>query len=343
MPSRSSTPPVVSTSSRGSSWRAILAFVLVGGSAASPAHGQVDVIGSPDTLRIAALAEALAHDSLRGRGPLTEENARVAHHLAALLDSLGAQPLFGSSLLVPIELRGVDVPEMHNVAGVLPNRAGSTAGPHIGLTTHFDHLGIGPPDASGDSIYNGFLDAAVPVAMVMELARLHADNPGERSLVVMLMNLEEQGLLGSQALLSHPDAVDVIARLELLIGVDAGSPAGEAVEWQLMGGLTALTGSPHPHALLADSLARDRGWTTASTPPRRISDVYLFSIRGVPILFPIPGARWEGFTEAERDTAMERFDHYHQPSDQPDPAFPWVGTWHYATWLHELIVAMGTR
>jgi hypothetical protein len=131
---------------------------------------------------------------------------------------------------------------------------------------------------------------------------------------------------------ARSDAGSLVGRLRLLIGVDAGSPAGEAVEWQVMGALPE-----HPGARLADSLARARGWTTTPSAPRRISDVFTFSQQGVPILFPIPGRRWRGYTEAQRAEAMGRFDHYHQPSDEWSDEFPLTGTAHFADWLWAIV------
>ncbi len=291
-----------------------------------------------DTLAIVATARALAADSMRGRGPWSPENERAARYLASRLESLGARPLLGDALLVPFVTTERPRDTVYNVAGVLPNGAGSTAGELIGITAHFDHLGVGRPDTLGDSIYNGFLDAALPVAMVLDVARRYTRSGGDRALAVMLFDLEEQGLLGSNALLARPDAGPLASRLRLLIGVDAGAPAGEAIEWQLMGG------SPeHPGARLADSLARERGWTTTSTPPRRISDVYPFSQLGIPILFPIPGRSWKGYTEAQRAQAMGRFDHYHQPSDEWRPDFPLIGTAHFADWLWSIVRATTRR
>jgi hypothetical protein len=277
-----------------------------------------------------AMAQALSVDSMRGRGPWTPENERVARWLAARLTAVGARPVVGNSVLVPFTTAPRPTDTAYNVVGVLPAAGGSMSGARIGITSHFDHLGVDKPDARGDSIYNGFLDAALPVAMVLDVARRYAASPGTRPLVVAFFNLEEQGLLGSLALArSGPQP---LGDLRLLIGVDAGSPAGEAMQWQLMGG------SPtHRGAQIADSLARQRGWTTSSTPPRGISDVFAFSQLGVPILFPIPGRVWRGYTDAERGAAMARFDHYHQPSDEPTREFPLTGTAHFADWLWSIV------
>jgi Zn-dependent M28 family amino/carboxypeptidase len=285
-----------------------------------------------DTVAIAALARDLSSDANRGRGPWTPENARVARQLGQKLEQLGARPVFGTSLLVPFTTPEHPADTVLNVVGVFPGRGGTTTGDLVGITAHLDHLGVGPPDATGDSIYNGFLDDAVSIAMIFDVARRYVQSPGDRPLVVMFFNLEEQGLLGAKALAARADAAPFIDRLKLLIEVDAGSPAGEALTWQLM-----QSAPPNPGALIADSLARARGWTTTSSAPRPISDVFVFAQRGVPIVFPIPGGTWRGYTDAQRAEAMRKFDHYHQPSDQWRPDFPWVGTAAYVDWLFGIV------
>jgi len=290
-----------------------------------------------DTVAIAALARDLSSDANRGRGPWTPENARVAKQLARMLERAGARPVFGTSVLVPFTTQPHPADTVFNVVGVFPSRGGTTAGDLVGITAHLDHLGVGPPDAAGDSIYNGFLDDAISIAMIFDVARRYVQSPGDRPLVVMFFNLEEQGLLGAKALAARADAAPFIDRLKLLIGVDAGSPAGEALTWQIMGGEP-----PNPGARIADSLARARGWTTTASAPRPINDVFVFAQRGVPIVFPIPGAVWRGYTDAQRAEALRKFDHYHQPSDQWRPDFPLVGTAAYADWL-SAIVERATR
>ena len=248
-----------------------------------------------DTLAIAAIARDLSSNANRGRGPWTPENERVAKQLARMLEQRGARPVFGSSLLVPFATPPHPADTVYNVVGVFPSRGGTTAGDLVGITAHLDHLGVGPPDATGDSIYNGFLDDAVSIAMIFDIARRYVQSPGDRPLVVMFFNLEEQGLLGAKALAARADAAPFIDRLKLLIGVDAGAPAGEALTWQIMG-----AEPPNPGAHLADSLARARGWTTTASAPRPINDVFVFAKRGVPIVFPIPGAAVHTFSSPRR-------------------------------------------
>lgn len=313
-------------------------LLLVAGCAPPVSVGSTPARTSVDVPGIVALARDLSADSMRGRGPWTEENEKAAVTLAQRLLQLGAKPLVGGQLLVPFASDKRPGDTVYNVIGVLPSRSGSTSGRMVGITAHLDHLGVGAPDSTGDAIYNGFLDDAIGVAMTMDVARRYAAAPGERPLLVMFFNLEEQGLLGSKAFVSRADVADMLARIDLLIGVDAGSPAGEALDWQLMGGLPE-----HEGTRLADSLARSHGWSTVATPPRAISDVYPFSQKGVPVLFPIPGQRWRGYVPQDRAAAMRRFDHYHQPGDEYDPRFPLDGTRHFAEWLWAIVKGASER
>ncbi len=304
--------------------------------APSPA-GRID---GPDTVAILTLARQLADDSLGGRGPFSPGNTTAARILARELASLGGQPLVGGNILVPFVVPTRPTDTVYNVVAVFPGRRHGTTGELVGITGHLDGLGIGRPDADGDSIYNGFFDDALPVAMAVDVARRFAHHGGDRGLAVFFFNLEEQGLVGSRAFLARDDAPALLARLHLLVGADAGSPAGEPLEWQLMG-----TVPDHAGARLADSLAHARGWRTVRAAPRPISDVFVFSQQGVPIIFPIPGRDWRGYTDEERAAVSARYDRYHQPGDQWRPGYPLLGTALFTDWLWAIIhhAATGDR
>ena len=72
------------------------------------------------------------------------------------------------------------------------------------LSAHYDHVGIGTPDASGDSIYNGTRDNAVGTVAVMNAAKFFAKNPPKRSILLALWTAEEKGLLGSAYFAENP-------------------------------------------------------------------------------------------------------------------------------------------
>lgn len=63
---------------------------------------------------------------------------------------------------------------------------------------HYDHVGVGQPNAEGDSIFNGARDNAVGIVAVLQAAKSIAQNPTKRSALFVLFTAEEKGLLGSK-------------------------------------------------------------------------------------------------------------------------------------------------
>lgn len=75
---------------------------------------------------------------------------------------------------------------------------------YIIYSGHYDHVGIGTPDVSGDSIYNGARDNAVGVTTVLSMAENLAKHPTKRSALFILYTGEEMGLLGSTYYVENP-------------------------------------------------------------------------------------------------------------------------------------------
>lgn len=75
---------------------------------------------------------------------------------------------------------------------------------YVMLSAHYDHVGIGRPDESGDSIYNGTRDNAIGTVAVMNAAKFFAKNPPKRSILLALWTAEEKGLLGSRYFAENP-------------------------------------------------------------------------------------------------------------------------------------------
>lgn len=76
---------------------------------------------------------------------------------------------------------------------------------YIIYTTHWDHLGVRAP-INGDSIYNGAVDNATGVAILLEIARKvqEMEDRPSRSMVFLFVTAEEQGLLGSAYYANNP-------------------------------------------------------------------------------------------------------------------------------------------
>lgn len=104
--------------------------------------------------------------------------------------------------------------KLANVVGVLPGK--SKKDELVIFSAHYDHLGIGPPDIKGDSIYNGANDNASGVAAVLLLARYFAkQNANERTLVFVAFTGEEIGEWGSRYFSAQIDPAKVVAMFNI--------------------------------------------------------------------------------------------------------------------------------
>src|SRR5690606_36568807 len=85
---------------------------------------------------------------------------------------------------------------------------------------HWDHLGVGVPDQTGDSIYNGALDNASGTAGLIEIVRAFNSlpDPPARSIVFLAVTAEEQGLLASEYYTMNP--VYPVERTAAVINID---------------------------------------------------------------------------------------------------------------------------
>jgi hypothetical protein len=72
------------------------------------------------------------------------------------------------------------------------------------LSAHYDHVGVGRPDASGDSIYNGARDNAVGTVALINAAKYFSENKPKRSILICAWTAEEKGLLGSAYFAENP-------------------------------------------------------------------------------------------------------------------------------------------
>ena len=86
-----------------------------------------------------------------------------------------------------------------NVAGILRGSDPELAEEMLVLSAHHDHFGIGEPDETGDTIYNGALDNGVAIAQTLAIAGAFSALPERprRSVLVFFPAVEEQGILGS--------------------------------------------------------------------------------------------------------------------------------------------------
>ncbi len=91
-----------------------------------------------------------------------------------------------------------------NVIGMVEGTDPQLKNEFIIYSAHYDHIGIGKPDATGDEIYNGARDNAVGTTTVLSMAENMAKYPTKRSALFILFTGEEKGLLGSKYYVENP-------------------------------------------------------------------------------------------------------------------------------------------
>jgi len=95
--------------------------------------------------------------------------------------------------------------ESSNVVGKLPGNDATLKSEYVVISAHIDHIGIGEP-VNGDRIYNGAMDNASGVAVLLDLAAQWNAHPEQlrRSILFVAVTAEEKGLLGSKYFAAHP-------------------------------------------------------------------------------------------------------------------------------------------
>jgi Zn-dependent M28 family amino/carboxypeptidase len=192
-------------------------------------------------------------------------------------------------------------------------------------SAHWDHLGVGAPDAKGDKIYNGAVDNATGTAALIELARAFASQPKpERSVVFLNVTAEEKGLLGSEYYASKP--LYPLATTVADINMDALDPHGPSRNFTISGSAKL--------DLLDELTATAKQWNLVySGDPKPEaghffrSDHFSFAKRGVPAVSFGSGNDWVDGGLAAGKAAEDEYvaKHYHQPSDEWQADWPFTG------------------
>ncbi|MFL6749140.1 MAG: M28 family metallopeptidase [Sphingomicrobium sp.] len=225
----------------------------------------------------------------------------------------------------------------HNVVGILPGA--SRPDETVIYTAHWDHLGIGLPDASGDRIYNGAIDNGTGLAQLIEQARAFAAEPRtQRSVVFMAVTAEEKGLLGSEYYAANP--LYPLAKTAGMINTDVMGVLGPARDFTIRGnqkfGLLDM--------LVEEGARRGRRYTPDPRPETGgffRSDHFTLAKAGVPAMSFGPGQDLVngGAERAKAWQANYTAKMYHQPADEYDPSWDFSGMVDDAQLLH----AVGLR
>ena len=218
----------------------------------------------------------------------------------------------------------------HNVIGKI---TGSKRPDEVIIyTSHWDHLGIGKPDETADSIYNGAFDNASGTAGLIELARAFKSlkNKPERTIVILAVTAEEQGLWGSAYYAQNP--VYPVEKTIANINIDGLNPFEKTKDIIIVG-----RGQSELEEYLKEAAEKVGREATFENHPEAgyyyRSDHFNFAKVGVPALYTSNGidviGKESGFGEKRDAEYTEK--HYHRPSDEFDPA-----TWTFEGGIEDL-------
>jgi Zn-dependent M28 family amino/carboxypeptidase len=211
-----------------------------------------------------------------------------------------------------------------NVLGLLRGSDPKLDGEVLVYSAHHDHFGIGAPDASGDRIYHGAVDNASGCAQVLAIARAFASLPQRprRSILILFVAVEEQGLLGSLYYALHPTVP--AGRIAANINLDGGNIFGRTRD------VTLVSSGKSSLDQVVETVARTQGRLVKPDqfPDRGYyyrSDQFSFAKIGVPGIYLDDGTDYIGRPPEWGREQKEHWEatRYHQPSDRLD------GTWNF--------------
>lgn len=204
-----------------------------------------------------------------------------------------------------------------NVYGLLRGSDPALRDEAVVVTAHHDHLGVGKPNAAGDTIYNGALDNASGCAQVLAIARAFAAMPKRprRTIQIVFVAAEEQGLLGSAYYAAHPTFPP--GAIAANINIDGGNIWGKTRDVTYVGkGKSSLDA-------IVEEIAREQGREVKPDqfPDRGFfyrSDQFNFAKIGVPALYINSGTDFVDKPAGWGVECLKAYESrdYHQPSDE---------------------------
>ncbi len=259
-------------------------------------------------------------------GWVTEDAARRllgdAHDLDALVEQAKSRDFRPVPLGITTSLsltNTVTRTPTANVSGVLRGSDPELADEYVIYTAHYDHLGTCPAqDAEPtDMICNGAMDNATGVGMLLAIGDAFAALPDRprRSIMLLFVGAEEQGLIGSQYFAEHPPMSP--GRIAANINYDSGNVWGKTSDITFIGlgrsslDAIALDVAAHQGRTVKGDQFPDRGFYYRS-------DQFNFAKIGVPAFYFKSGTDFVGRPQGWGIEQLARYEaeNYHQPSDE---------------------------
>ena len=212
-----------------------------------------------------------------------------------------------------------------NVLGRLPGSDPTLSKEVVVYSAHHDHLGTGKA-VDGDSIYNGAVDNASGISLLLSIAHAFTKLPQKpkRSILFAAVAAEESGLLGSQYFCEHPpvpsklmaanlniDGMNIWGRTRDIGVIDLGKSSLDKVVSEI---------SAYQKRTVKGDQFPDRGFFYRS-------DQFNFAKIGVPAIYFDNGTEFAGRSPGWGKEQIEKWEatDYHQPSDEYNPTWDLSG------------------
>ncbi len=251
------------------------------------------------------------------------------------------KPLPHFSLTVSIQAKATlkkKAVESANLVAKLPGNDPQLKNEYVVLSAHIDHVGIGEP-VNGDRIYNGAMDNASGVAVLLDVAASLKQHPEslKRSLLFVFVTGEEKGLLGSKYFAAHPtvDPKSMVAD----INIDMFRPL---VPLKM---LTVLGMAESDLGAAAREVAESDGVSVQADPQplRNVfvrSDQYSFIRHGIPALALDIAPTTPEEKQIYQDWLTNR---YHAPSDDLDQPVDLAAAGKYEDIIRQLMIKVAVN
>jgi Zn-dependent M28 family amino/carboxypeptidase len=219
----------------------------------------------PEARRVLTDLRYISDDARQGRGLGTRGLEEAGAYIAEQFRKIGLRPGAANGTWFQDFTVSADAPAVahlglpatatRNVVAVLPGRSPSLSGQVVIIGAHYDHLGLGGPNAldpdSTGAVHNGADDNGSGTVALIEIARRLAGTRPGRTIVFVAFSGEELGVLGSSHYAKNPtpfpmDSVYAMINLDMVGRLRDGKllALGAETATELRALLDSLNGGP---------------------------------------------------------------------------------------------------
>lgn len=256
--------------------------------------------------------EYLASEELAGRFPGTKGDTLASKYIAGQLKKLKLRPIVKAkkkaAYYQDFTFGKMEKKTTHNIVAVLPGNDKRFAGEYVLIGAHYDHLGMGGKDSGSRrpdtlAVHPGADDNASSVAVVLELAKYFKKAGSPRGLIFAFFGAEEQGIVGSKALVEWLKQADPkrrnmpedVNKIITMINLDmVGRMRDDALS-------VSGTGTSAVNKDIAEDVAKAVNLHISCTPDGYgPSDQASFCAAEIPVFYLTTGGHMEYHTPADK-------------------------------------------